>query len=100
MDMPECILQQVSRSISGNQWALGPACTCRTLNRLPLPVVKVRTALELWCIFSLDTPSIDPECYISYTYTQNKEARAFLDTGGKIIYKPCSLPTVCRVDLR
>ncbi|CAL5220364.1 g2365 [Coccomyxa viridis] len=41
LDMPECILQDISRSISGNQWALGAACTCRTLNRLPLPVMKV-----------------------------------------------------------
>ena len=43
LDMPECILQHISTSMPAKHWAIGPALTCRTLNELHLPVVKVRS---------------------------------------------------------
>ncbi len=42
MDLPEGVLQQISSYFYANQWAKGPALTCRALNGLSLPVVKVR----------------------------------------------------------
>ena len=41
MDMPEGVHQQISSYFYARQWATGPALTCRTLNRLSLPVLKV-----------------------------------------------------------
>ena len=43
LDMPEQVLKHISRSISARRWAIGPARTCCTLNRLSLPVIKVRS---------------------------------------------------------
>ena len=48
LDMPECILQHISCFMPSRPWANGPALTCRTLNELPLPVMKVRSGCVLW----------------------------------------------------
>ena len=41
MDLPEGVLQQISSCFYAKQWAKGPALTCRILNRLSLPMLKV-----------------------------------------------------------
>ena len=50
MDMPECILQHISCFMPARPWAAGPALTCRMLNDLLLPVIKVRSACGMYCL--------------------------------------------------
>ena len=41
LDMPVEILQAIAGQVSAKEWARGPSCLCRTLNRLTLPCIKV-----------------------------------------------------------
>ena len=64
MDMPECILQHISRFITVRQWAIGPSRACHVLNRLPLPVMQVRSGcravLFYICAELYDEVTCDP----------------------------------------
>ena len=78
LDMPEQVLKHISRSISARRWANGPARTCCTLNRLSLPVIKVRSVnihmIEKW----LTRPGSNP-------YMINEATRRSLSQCGDVL---------------
>ena len=51
LDMPMEILQAIAAQMSATEWAQGPSCTCRTLNRLTLPCISINVhSSQLTCL--------------------------------------------------
>ena len=68
-DMPMEILQAIASRFHAAEWARGPARTCRTLNRLPLPCITMKVRLsQLGCLPHYPLPHCTPVLCVPCTH--------------------------------